>query len=182
MFRLIDYFRLQLFARAIERAGSFTGMFISYVREGTQVLDIGCGSGLMSLHLSQNIAVSPFMADIRDQRISIMQDWKRFVLCDGEKLPFPDASFEVVLLISMLHHCTNVTSIVSEATRVASDLIIIIEDIVSSPMENAWTKFSDRVINWDWRISSLHHRSAESWRSCSAGGFLDIAIREYSRL
>ncbi len=51
------------------------------------------------------------------------------VLCSGERLPFADSTFDVVLLLTVLHHTTDPVSIVREGARVAKRAVIVQEDM-----------------------------------------------------
>lgn len=47
------------------------------------------------------------------------------LIYDGKKLPFDDDSFDVVLLIAVLHHSFNPIEMLKEARRVSKRLIIM---------------------------------------------------------
>jgi SAM-dependent methyltransferase len=44
---------------------------------------------------------------------------------DGLKLPFPDRSFDSVVLIDVLHHADDPPALLAEAARVAKDHVLI---------------------------------------------------------
>lgn len=46
-------------------------------------------------------------------------DRVRFLLCDGSNLPFPDASFDRVAMMNVLHHLEHTQPVLTELTRVA---------------------------------------------------------------
>jgi len=63
--------------------------------------------------------------DIKDNRIYPIP----FELIDGRKLPFPEKSFDVVLINYVLHHSEDPILLLKEAKRVARDKIVIYEDL-----------------------------------------------------
>jgi SAM-dependent methyltransferase len=54
------------------------------------------------------------------------------LLYDGLHIPFPDDSFDVVLLIFALHHADDPAAVLREARRVCRRHVIAFEDVVIS--------------------------------------------------
>jgi len=87
------------------------------------VLDVGCGTGTTDRFLFPRVG-SLYGVDISEEmlaeaRASVPDAEYRWY--DGEKLPFPDETFEVVLAICVLHHVrvSQRYKFVSEMVRVA---------------------------------------------------------------
>ncbi len=77
---------------------------IGYFLSGARVLDIGCGLGREAFPLS-DAGFDVVGIDISQEVISQVRRLAEekgydipFVICDGKKLPFPDDSFDVVLI------------------------------------------------------------------------------------
>lgn len=79
------------------------------------VLEVGCGEGMMF----DGTGLSPVQMDVSMTRVARAAGKCRLLLCaDGYQLPFPDASFQVVLLIAVLEHTREPWRLLAEARRV----------------------------------------------------------------
>lgn len=83
-------------------------LFASLVRDGSSILDVGCGNGrLLDLLVHRSVQytgvdVSARLVDIARLRYPSMHH--QFVVGDILALPFPDSSFDAIAAISVLHH------------------------------------------------------------------------------
>jgi ubiquinone/menaquinone biosynthesis C-methylase UbiE len=119
---------------------------------GQTVLDLGAGTGFMARWLRAETGIRPTLADVveygnRDRTLPFVR------LHDPLRLPVPDGSFDVVLLMFVLHHVERFEDqevLIDEALRVARHRLVVVED----------TPFSvaDRVFNvaWDWLLNLRH--------------------------
>ncbi len=100
------------------------------------VLDIGTGTGF-GLNVAMDALrekatrfagcdVSPEMLDIASTRLNDAE----LVLFDGVRLPFEDGEFDLVMLVSMLHHLRDPVPLLHEAARVLSPdgVILIVQE------------------------------------------------------
>ncbi len=82
---------------------------LGFVRPGDVVLDAGCGTGQHARYLAE-VASNVVGIDIDSARIAIAQEYCQdldnasFEVGSVTKLPFEDASFDLVLLAQVLHH------------------------------------------------------------------------------
>ena len=91
---------------------------------GKDVLDYGCGVGGWSIHLAQlGARVAGF--DLSDvaiaharARAAVNEVEVRFDVADAGKLPYEDASFDVVVGIGVIHHVIKYAGVASELRRV----------------------------------------------------------------
>ena len=76
-------------------------------------LDVGCGTGVFAARLSENgyemTAVDPSggMLEVMRKRAPRVKP----VQASGEELPFPDASFQIVLTVATLHHIADLGAV-----------------------------------------------------------------------
>lgn len=94
---------------------------------GKDILDVGCGDGgfvvaLKNYSYSSSVkgcdlsADNVEMAQLRGEKYGI--DPGVFTACDDVKLPFPDNSFDVVVMFDVLEHVSHISEVLSEVSRV----------------------------------------------------------------
>ncbi len=96
-----------------------------YLSRDDSVLDVGCGTGYLSAHLQEMYGARACGADVGDFR----QAQIPFQLFDGMSIPFPDRSFDHVVLSEVLHHSHDPMALLNECLRVARRSIILFEDM-----------------------------------------------------
>ena len=95
---------------------------------GDTLFDSGCGDG------EDYVLLSPHFKKITASDIKESPRWKErstpgisFSVNDGEKLPFPDNSFDTVIEQNMLHHAASPEKALQEMVRVSKKRIIVLE-------------------------------------------------------
>lgn len=101
-----------------------------------RVLEVGVGEGEVFDRVRARWADVPYAAiDLPDADLAA--DWRRRGLdgmfADIERLPFPDASFDLVLAIEVLEHVPDPERAVAELARVARRHLVL-----SVPREPIW--------------------------------------------
>jgi ubiquinone/menaquinone biosynthesis C-methylase UbiE len=90
--------------------------------EGLSVLDVGCGTGTTDRFLRERVGSLSGVDVSEEMLIKARSNVKDvdFRWYDGEKLPFPDESFDAVVAICVLHHVppSNRYKFVNEMVRV----------------------------------------------------------------
>jgi ubiquinone/menaquinone biosynthesis C-methylase UbiE len=87
---------------------------------GARIVDLGCGSGVFT-HLLQRRGYRCAGVDLSPKLIAIAQakfSGIEFHIGDIERLPFPDASFDGVLLSGVLHHLPDCSRCAAEVFRI----------------------------------------------------------------
>ena len=116
---------------------------------GKKVLDYGCGRGDRTLFLSENGAEVTGI-DISEEGIERAQEMfakefenVEFLVMDGEKMSFPDDTFDIVCGIGILHHL-NLDFSLKEIKRVLkpSGKAIFLEPLGYNPFLNLFRKFT----------------------------------------
>lgn len=94
---------------------------------GSSILDIGCGSGLISIELALRGARTVVGIDIDKNAVKSGNAMKNalglnnveFIAIDArEGLPFHDGAFDIVLLIDVIEHIPDPSVVLKEASRV----------------------------------------------------------------
>ncbi|MDD2480317.1 MAG: methyltransferase domain-containing protein [Victivallaceae bacterium] len=100
--------------------------FESYILDSKNVLDLGCGSGIVAKQIESDLNLKVEGIDIVDMRVTPIS-FKKY---DGKDLSFiSDSEFDTVLISYVLHHTENSKDILKQAKRIAKKNIIIYEDM-----------------------------------------------------
>lgn len=97
--------------------------FEPWIKSNDKILDIGCGTGIISSVIIHNFRVKVTGCDIKnclDHKIPF------YLIPKNGKLPFHDRSFDVAMLNDVLHHINNTgqKKVIREALRVAKKVLI----------------------------------------------------------
>ena len=103
----------------------FSNLYNSNFLEGLNVLDIGCGWGSSTFHLSKfsnkvtSIDISPVAVEGAKKNITL-NDIKniQIIEMDAEKLEFPGSSFDYLFSWGVIHHSSKPKKVYEEIYRV----------------------------------------------------------------
>jgi ubiquinone/menaquinone biosynthesis C-methylase UbiE len=134
-------------AETLSAASAFTDLtFVERIRTAIaptatmRILDLGCGPGIIVEALAPLVDevvafdLTPEMLQKAQERCSQSEvENVRLLLGNGEKLPFKDGTFDVVVTRLTIHHLEDPMGVVSEMVRVTSSSgRVVVADIVSS--------------------------------------------------
>lgn len=129
-----------------------------HLNPGDKIIDLGAGKCALSGMLMENgFDVTP--VDVSDN--SFNPDIKP-VIYNGTTLPFEEDTFDVALLLTVLHHTPDPDTVLNEALRTAKR-IIVIEDVYENPAQKQLTYVTDSLFNCEFRGHPHTNRTHLEW-------------------
>jgi SAM-dependent methyltransferase len=155
-----------------------------HLQPGQTVLDLGAGTGFMARWLRDRRGVQPTLSDLvdysnRERELPFIHQR------DPGNVPVEDGSFDVVLLMFVLHHLARTEDqdrVLDEAVRISRRRLVVVEDTPTSRLDRAFN------VAWDWLLNLRHgvptpftFRSVEAWQETFKDRDLSIAHVETYR-
>jgi SAM-dependent methyltransferase len=112
--------------------------------QGARVLDVGCGDGLLAK------IVADARPDLTLEGIDVLVRGHTHVpvrAFDGRHIDSPDASYDAVLFVDVLHHTADPEILVAEAARVAKQCVVIKDHTMDGLLAERTLAFMDWVGN-----------------------------------
>jgi len=157
-----------------KRAITKLKLFKKFIPEKATIVDIGSGSGQFSLAL-QKSGYSVTSVDVKDKtnthEITAM-------VYDGNTLPFKTNSFEVSMLITVLHHCPNPERVFEEAVRVSKNRVFILEDVYSNKVMKYLTWAMDSLVNMEFFGHPHTNKTEKEWEALFKGNDLQVLHKQ----
>ena len=131
-----------------------------WLKAGEKVLDIGCGNGVVSSQLQDNLKIDLTGCDVMGYLIGNIKFVK---MTNQNKLPFKKNSFDVAMLNDVLHHTSWVDQhkILREALRVADEVLIF--EVKPTILAIITDYLVNKIHNKDMRIP-FTFRSVKDWK------------------
>ena len=110
------------------------------LQENQRFLEVGCGTGAVSLYCAQNYPLQVVGVDLDPDQIQNAQSNAKgidmqFLEADAAHLPFSDASFDIILSFGVMHHIPRWVDALQEIVRVLnSQGHFIYWDLMFSPL------------------------------------------------
>jgi SAM-dependent methyltransferase len=127
-------------------------LLVDWAGGARTALDVATGGG----HVARRLREAGLEVVSSDPAPGMRAD----VVCPAEQLPFADASFEVVTCRLAAHHFEDVEAATAEMARVASELLLIVD--------NLWISGKDEEANHLRDPSHVRNYSADEWRKLLA--------------
>lgn len=134
--------------------------FEDYFKKGDRILDFGCGLGGVSEKLISD-GYDVVSLDVKDINLIRIEP----VIYDGKKIPFKKNSFDVALVLTVLHHTPDPEKLLKEVGRVANR-IIVIEDVYDNLVGKYITFFFDSLFNFEFLGHPRSNKSDKEWKKC----------------
>ena len=139
------------------REGPDLDLLVEWAEGGRTALDVATGGG----HVARRLREAGLDVVTCDAAPGMAPD----VVCRAEDLPFADASFDVVASRLGAHHFEDVAAAVREMARVASDRVLVVDNVYAG---EAW-EAADRIRD----PSHVRKLDEDEWRQV----FEDAGLR-----
>ena len=93
-------------------------LYQKYKPFNAPILDIGCGDGFFAKIAFGRIDIG---LDVKNSEINEAKEkkvYKKIVIYDGKKIPFPDNYFSTIICNSSFEHIPNIDEVLKESARV----------------------------------------------------------------
>jgi len=141
------------------------------------ILDVGISDGSLLWALKKYLDVSQKVqgldiADLRKVDVPL-------IIYNGVNFPFQDNSFGAVNLSCVLHHCDEPINILSEARRVSSKRLVILEDTPINSIQRLFCRF--HAYKWNKKAGdkkSMQFLTAKEWKKIFNTLGLDVVYEK----
>jgi demethylmenaquinone methyltransferase/2-methoxy-6-polyprenyl-1,4-benzoquinol methylase len=162
-----------LMSMGLHRVWKAYTVHVANLKEGDQVLDIAGGTGDLSMAFAKKVGATGRVVhtDINEAMLSTGRD--RLIdhglalptlVCDAEKLPFPDGHFNVVSVAFGLRNMTHKDVALKEMCRVlkpGGKLLVLEFSKVAKPLEKTYDWYSFKILP---NLGKLVAGDADSYR------------------
>jgi demethylmenaquinone methyltransferase/2-methoxy-6-polyprenyl-1,4-benzoquinol methylase len=147
-----------LMSMGLHRAWKAYTVMVADIREGYQVLDIAGGTGDLALAFSKKVGKTGQVVHTDINEAMLRTGRNRLLdagvalptmVCDAEKLPFPDQHFDVVSVAFGLRNMTHKDVALTEMNRVlkpGGKLLVLEFSKVAPPLEKAYDWYSFKIL------------------------------------
>ena len=117
---------------------------VAYLPNSGIVLDVGTGDGTIASRWTRarpGISVEGIDLMVRKRTAIPVRKF------NGLDIPYPDKSVDVVTFVDVLHHADSISTLLSEARRVARRSVVIKDHLAENWFDHATLRFMDWVGN-----------------------------------
>ena len=162
-----------LMSMGLHRAWKTYTVAVANLREGQRVLDIAGGTGDLARAFAKKVGASGMVVHSDINEAMLRQGRDRLLdegvvlptlICDGETLPFPTGSFDLVSVAFGLRNMTHKDKALAEMCRVLAPggrLLVLEFSKVAKPLAKAYDWYSFNVLP---RIGKWVAGDADSYR------------------
>ena len=145
------------------RVGRLSSLLAEHLSPDSSVLDVGCGDGRLSFLIKSrrpDLTIEGIDVHLRESALIPVSAF------DGDKIPFDDKSFDVVMFVDVLHHTDDPMVLLREAARVARKTILLKDHNDEGFLSNPILRMMDWVGNKPHGVSlPYNYWKRQAWDS-----------------
>lgn len=122
------------------------------------VLDVGCGNGEISAIIAKEKKLTVSGLEVLRRSKCVI----KYKIFNGEKIPQKDSLVDLILLVDVLHHLSDITGLLNESKRVSKHYIVIKDHIYSSAFSYLILKFMDWIGNRSYGVNLIYNYQKKS--------------------
>ncbi|OKH23090.1 class I SAM-dependent methyltransferase [Chroogloeocystis siderophila] len=154
--KLVSTSTLKLLNEAILfplRRRYLTRILAPHLKNSKSVLDLGASDGKLAALLQNKLASQDVDTNFMGCDVHLQSETHIPVIrYNGHHLPFPDNSFDCVLIIDVLHHTEEALQVIQEAKRVANKYVLIKDHYWNTSKDFTSLKLADFIGNKPYDI------------------------------
>jgi SAM-dependent methyltransferase len=150
-----------------KRLEVLTSLLLPHLRDGDAVLDVGCGSGQLGFEVMQEATRKKIHV-----RVSGLERFQRgdepvpVTSYHGGRFPFPDKTFDVVIVADVLHHENDPDALLRECIRASKRCVVIKDHQLAGPLAKVRVSLIDWAANAPYGVACLYrYNTPAEWRS-----------------
>ena len=149
---------------------------------GLRALDIGSGGGFLAEEFTRIgfgvVGVDPSTVSVDTaRRHAAVGDLEiDYRIGVGERLPVPDASFDVVYCCDVLEHVTDLDEVIAETARVLKPGGLYLFDTINRTFVS---KLVAIKIMQEWRMTRMFDTPIHDWSMCVRPEELDLVMQRH---
>jgi ubiquinone/menaquinone biosynthesis C-methylase UbiE len=142
---------------------------------GAAILDVGCGTGLITRHIIGNRIVALDINQWAVKRAKLhISNKVEFIVGDAENIPIAANTFDIVVCTDVLEHLLNPARALREISRVMNTRAMLIGEV---PSRNLIWKFREYITTTCPVSEPFHHNYSVSELESLLDDFRIISIR-----
>jgi len=126
------------------RVRALSSVLTGLIPPGASVLDVGAGDGRIGQMIASarpDVELSAIDRTVRKETVIPVREF------DGRVIPFPDRSWDVVMLLDVLHHAEQPRELLREAARVSRRSVLVKDHLLQGRFARPVLSFMDWVGN-----------------------------------
>ena len=151
-----------------------------WIRKNDRILDLGAANSCLGQLLEKNYNCHAISLEVTQYQT---QNRLPLVIFNGRDIPFKDNSFDIVLILFVLHHAEEPAQVLKEAKRICRRSVIVFEDYIESWHDLLHFRIFHDLLEWYTALAAPQHElNMEQWSQLAKEtGFKEMCKKRVKR-